>query len=111
MSELTTFANPPEFYGQPVRMAIDQQNMTWWSLDDLVMAATDDLANKTTFRDNQAQRVVELLPNPWCKDRAGLPLLVNEPAAYFIAFRFNYLDMADWLARVIVANRSHQPNV
>lgn len=105
MSELTTYANPPEFYGQPVRMAIDENKMTWWSIDDLVKASTDDLVNKSVFRIGQARQFSSLLPKPWFKEGDGLPLMVNEPGAYYIAFRFNYLDLADWLGRVIVASR------
>ena len=105
MSELTTYANPSEFYGQPMRMAIDQQKMTWWVLDDLIMAATDDLANKAGIRERQAKLFATLLPATWFKQGEGLPLMVNEPGAYFIALRFNYLDLADWLMREIVASR------
>lgn len=105
MSRLTTYANPPEFYGQPIRMAIDEQNMTWWAMEDLVIAATDDLINKALLRESLAQKFVGLLPDAWFKRGEALPLMVNEPGAYYIAFRFNYIDMADWLGRVIVANR------
>lgn len=105
MSELMTYANPPDFHGQSVRMAIDEYKMTWWSIDDLVKAATDDLMNKTEFRIGQARQFSSLLPKSWFKEGEGLPLLVNEPGAYYIVFRFNYLDLADWLGRVIVASR------
>lgn len=105
MSELTTYANPPDFHGQSVRMAIDEHNMTWWSIDDLIKASTDDLMNKTSARINQARRFSSLLPKQWFKEADGLPTMVNEPGAYYIAYRFNYLDLADWLGRVIVASR------
>ena len=54
MSELTTYANPAELYGQPIRMVIDEQKMTWWSLDDLVMATTEHPEDMNEYRESMA---------------------------------------------------------
>jgi|TARA_R100000935_G_scaffold1423_1_gene4423 hypothetical protein len=61
MSELTTYANPAELYGQPIRMVIDEQKMTWWSLDDLVMATTEHPEDMNEYRESMAIQCVEKL--------------------------------------------------
>ncbi len=102
MSALRTLANPEQYAGFDVRLAVDDLNCVWFAAEDLTVAA----GAAGYVLDN----LVMHYPKSWFMQRDGLPLMINEAGAYCIAFKFHNYALADWLANhIIVRERYSYP--
>ena len=99
MSALRTLANPEQYAGFDVRLAVDDLNCVWFAAEDLTVAA----GAAGYLLDN----LLTHYPKSWLMERDGLPLMINEAGAYCIAFKFQNFALADWLGSHIIARERY----
>lgn len=99
MANLRTLANPFEFNGHDLRVAVNDKGE--------VLFNADDIADSLGFDKNSADEAIRLIPGNW---RYSLPetslLFINEAAVFKLIFHYqseNAVSLAEWIVHEVLS--------